>query len=168
MNEQPPAVSAPFGTAFLPPGERRHEASDVNVFWVLVFAAGLAIGAVLTHAVLWLFFQGLALTEPRKERRPPPPADARQLAPPEPRLQTDNVADLKTLRANEDARLSQYQWADKPAGVVRIPVSRAMELVAQRGLPEWKAKNSDELTRDAFGNLRAGGKETEAGGANEH
>jgi hypothetical protein len=166
MTEPPPVVSTPYGVSFLPSGDRRHESSDVNVFWIVVFATGMAIGAVLVHAVLWLFFQGLALAEPRKEQRPPPPADARPHVPPEPRLQLNDVADLRTLREAEDARMTQYQWIDKPAGIARIPISRAMELVTERGLPQWK-KGSDEISRDAFGNLRVGGKNLEQEKRNE-
>ena len=35
----------------------------------------------------------------------------------------------------EEQTLHSYGWVDQPAGVVRIPIDRAMELLAQRGLP---------------------------------
>jgi hypothetical protein len=35
----------------------------------------------------------------------------------------------------EEKTLHSYGWVDQRAGVVRIPIDRAMELVAQRGLP---------------------------------
>ena len=54
---------------------------------------------------------------------------------PTPRLQDDNTRDLKALRANEDKLLHEYTWIDKNSGAVRIPVSRAMEILAERGLP---------------------------------
>ena len=54
---------------------------------------------------------------------------------PTPRLQDDNVRDLKMMRANEDKLLQGYTWIDKNSGAVRIPVSRAMEILAERGLP---------------------------------
>ena len=55
--------------------------------------------------------------------------------PPEPRLQTEPREDLAALRTREDATLSSYGWVDRNAGVVRIPIDRAMELTLQRGLP---------------------------------
>jgi len=165
MNSSPAPTSA--GASYLSPGDRHHENTDVNVNWVLLFAMGMLIGAVLTHLVLWVFLHGLALTEPRKERRPPPPADARPQAPPEPRLQTDFFSDLKQTRLDEDARLTQYEWRDKSASIVRIPIDRAMELVAQRGLPEWKPKDPSELTPDVFGNVRIGGKPPDRKESNE-
>lgn len=38
-------------------------------------------------------------------------------------------------RQNEQARLNSYGWVDKQAGVVRIPISQAMILVADSNLP---------------------------------
>jgi hypothetical protein len=38
-------------------------------------------------------------------------------------------------RANEEARLNSYGWVDQEAGLVRIPISQAMILIADSGLP---------------------------------
>ena len=35
--------------------------------------------------------------------------------------------DLRNLRAKEDYELHSYGYADKAAGVVRVPIERAME-----------------------------------------
>jgi hypothetical protein len=59
---------------------------------------------------------------------------------PAPRLQDDDVRDMNMLRANEDKMLNGYTWLDKNSGAVRIPVSRAMELLAERGLPNVAAE----------------------------
>jgi hypothetical protein len=42
------------------------------------------------------------------------------------------------MRAAEDAALDSYGWVDKDAGIVRIPVDRAMEILAKKGLPSRK------------------------------
>lgn len=55
---------------------------------------------------------------------------------PSPRLQDDNTRDLKMVRANEDKVLHGYTWIDQNSGAVRIPVARAMEVLAERGLPD--------------------------------
>ena len=52
-----------------------------------------------------------------------------------PRLQTSPTSDLQQLLEAENAKLNSYGWIDKSAGVVRIPINRAMDLLAQRGLP---------------------------------
>lgn len=57
---------------------------------------------------------------------------------PTPRLETDDGnQDIADLHAKEDLLLDNYSTSnDLPAGTVRIPVERAMELVLQRGLPK--------------------------------
>jgi hypothetical protein len=35
----------------------------------------------------------------------------------------------------QEEKLNTYDYIDKQAGTVRIPIERAMELIAQRGLP---------------------------------
>ena len=58
---------------------------------------------------------------------------------PTPRVQTDNGnQDIADLHAREDLLLSNYTWVDESKGTVRIPIERAMELIAQRGLPVAK------------------------------
>jgi hypothetical protein len=55
---------------------------------------------------------------------------------PTPRLQLDDGnQEIADLHAKEDLLLENYSWADKSQGKVRIPIERAMELIAQRGLP---------------------------------
>lgn len=43
---------------------------------------------------------------------------------------TDGYAKLQALRVHEDSLLTQYKLTDKEKGVYRIPVERALELVA--------------------------------------
>jgi hypothetical protein len=55
---------------------------------------------------------------------------------PTPRLQTDNgTQDLVDLHRREDLLLDHYSWISQPQGKVRIPIERAMQIIAQRGLP---------------------------------
>jgi cytochrome c oxidase cbb3-type subunit III len=54
-------------------------------------------------------------------------------APPPP--STRGHAPLAELRAAEDAALHSYGWVDRATGIVRIPIDRAMEVLAARGLP---------------------------------
>lgn len=55
---------------------------------------------------------------------------------PTPRLQTDDGnEDVADLHQREDLLLDHYSWVDQSQGRVRIPIERAMELIAQRGLP---------------------------------
>ena len=55
---------------------------------------------------------------------------------PEPRLDIDDGNQATAdLHAREDLLLNNYSVAAGAAGTIRIPISRAMEIIAQRGLP---------------------------------
>ena len=111
-----------------------HETRDVRFRPVVLAGLGLiasTIGAVLLMQVMLAY---LAAREAKTGGPVSPLAGAygRQ-APPEPRLQTDPVGDLAALRAREDVLLQHYTWVDEDAGVMRIPIERAMELLADGG-----------------------------------
>jgi hypothetical protein len=57
---------------------------------------------------------------------------------PTPRLQTDDGnQDTADMHAREDLLLENYSTGpDLPPGTVRIPIEHAMQLIAQRGLPQ--------------------------------
>jgi len=44
---------------------------------------------------------------------------------------------MQDMLQAENARLQSYGWVDRSAGMVRMPIDRAMEFVAQQGLPAW-------------------------------
>ncbi len=55
---------------------------------------------------------------------------------PEPRLDIDDGNQATAdLHAREDLLLNNYSIVAGAAGSIRIPISRAMEIIAQRGLP---------------------------------
>jgi hypothetical protein len=65
---------------------------------------------------------------------------------PTPRLQTDDGnQDLADLHEREDLLLDNYSWVDRSQGKVRIPIERAIELIAQRGLPVAPAAQHEPL-----------------------
>ena len=51
--------------------------------------------------------------------------------PAQPRLQDDPAADLAAERRREEGMLQGYAWVDRQRGVARIPVQRAMEILAR-------------------------------------
>jgi hypothetical protein len=115
-----------------------HEESDINVRAVVRSGLALVGVAVVVHLSIWLLF---SIFERRDAQRnlPAPLAAEEPRVPPAPRLQVTPRLDLQELRAQEDAVLNSYAWVDRDAGVVRIPVSEAMKLVLQRGLPSREA-----------------------------
>jgi hypothetical protein len=126
-----------------------HEESDVNVRAVLLFVVGLAITAAAVHVVTWWMFDYFAARESRQDPPVRPLAATGPQRPPEPRLQAFTPPDaaysqafarapvptLREFRAAEEAQLGSYGWIDRGAGVVRLPIDRAMDLLLERGLP---------------------------------
>jgi hypothetical protein len=52
-------------------------------------------------------------------------------------------AALAELKAAEQKVLESYGWVDKEKGIVRMPIERAIELTAKRGLPARKQPGED-------------------------
>ncbi len=113
-----------------------YEKQDVRFRSLLIAGAIFIVSWVLAFLLAWFVFRYLVL---REARLSPPPNVLEQMygreAPPEPRLQSDPRKDLLQMRAEQDALLNTYGWVDRQAGIVHIPIGRAMELLAQRGLP---------------------------------
>ena len=43
--------------------------------------------------------------------------------------------DLQKMYAKQQQELETYAWEDRKAGIVRIPIERAMDLLLEKGLP---------------------------------
>ena len=108
-----------------------HETTDVNVSAVGKFATGLVIVCVVSIALL---FGLLKFFQSREETSVANTVDPVKLFP-EPQLQKTPILDLKAIHAEEDKLLNGYAWVDPKQGIVRIPVDRAIEVLAKRGQP---------------------------------
>ena len=54
---------------------------------------------------------------------------------PQPVLEHSERVQYNNFAKEQDRVLASYDWVDQKNGVVRIPIDRAMDLLAQRGLP---------------------------------
>ena len=105
-----------------------------GVWAIYKFGIALAFLCVFAFGLLYGLYQYFLSREGGALSKAQVNVDARQL-PPMPRLQSAPISDLKDMRAAEDKLLSSYGWVDQAHGIVRIPVDRAIDLLAQRGLP---------------------------------
>ena len=129
-----------------------YEATDVKPGAPWIVAAGLVIGVALVFGVITWIYHSLHRRDLASQSRSEMDRVTHAVAAtrpqfPEPRLQVAPPVDLAALRAREDAELNGYGWVDRGAGVVRIPIGRAMDLVAQRGLPVRGQPNAPQPTR---------------------
>jgi hypothetical protein len=111
-----------------------HEVRDVNTWAVTKFAIALVLLCGVALLILAGLFKYFLAREVAEETAPGATAIANRL-PPAPRLQTNPIHDLEAMRAGEDAVLNSYGWVDQKNGIARIPISRAIDLLAQHGLP---------------------------------
>jgi hypothetical protein len=147
-----------------------YEGTDVRVSGVVVFLTALGIFVVVT-AVLCVGIGKVINNELGKADGPVTkwnhPVDVRKLGNlasspelqdqfaklakrfPSPRLQTDDGnQEITDMHSKEDLLLENYSYIGAEGGGskggVRIPIERAMELVAQRGLPVAASAKPDE------------------------
>src|ERR1051326_1575631 len=116
-----------------------HEKTDADARAITQFGIALVLVLLLSQLGLWWLFNTFAQRESKLS--PPVTALVRAQAPtepPEPRLQANPQADMRTMREKEETVLNHYGWVDAGRGVVRIPIDRALDLVAERGLPQFK------------------------------
>ena len=123
------------------PGESQtgHEGTDIKPRMLFISAGVLAATVVVCQVVLGLWMRKFEQKEDRVKARFP----ARKVIEvdqfPQPRLQESPTADMVDMIREERARTTSYGWVDKKAGVAHIPVDRALEILAAKGLPKVAA-----------------------------
>jgi hypothetical protein len=130
-----------------PLGHGDFEREDLSPKSILYFLLVLAVGTIISIFVIAGVYNFL---DKRAKASQPPvsplvtnvPEDTRHVAPhypqtvfPDPKLEEDERNQLNGIRMAEQQTLYSYGWVDQQAGTVRIPIERAMDLLAQRGLP---------------------------------
>ena len=105
---------------------------DLDIRAIVIFGIGLTALVLVASGLMWLASGLLRSWEQAKDPPPPilPEAQA-PYEPPGPRLQIDPAAEMRALRAEEEAILTTYEWVDREAGIARIPIDRAIELMVE-------------------------------------
>jgi hypothetical protein len=112
------------------PNGAGHEHREVDVRFIVVSLIVLLIGTFLVCLLtigIFRYFHNTYL--------PPQVTYTQPLLPPEPRVEEKPYLQLQNLRILEDHVLSSYAWVDQNAGTVRIPIDKAIDMVAEKGLP---------------------------------
>jgi hypothetical protein len=113
------------------PNGAGHEESEVSVRLIVVSLAFLAVFTfiicVMVVGIFRYFHASYGTDEAVRLSQP--------VIPPEPRIEVAPYEELQQLRIKEDHILNTYAWVDKNAGTVRVPIDRAIDLLAAKGLP---------------------------------
>ena len=127
----------------------KYETSDAEPRFVASFGFGLIAmiaAAILIVGGYFSFFNAQA-----KKRNAPISAIRLSQVPPRPRLQSDPKRELLQLRQTEEKRLNGTGWVDRKKRIAHIPIQRAIDLLAEKGIPEPKAPEatkSNDSTRE--------------------
>jgi hypothetical protein len=119
--------AAQTGSASGPGYEKR----DLEPRTIALFAAGGAVVILFAAALAFWMIHSTTRRFAARQASQPPQAAARE-ASPGPRLQVRGSNELRALREAEESLLNSYAWIDKEKGIVRIPVERAMEMLAEK------------------------------------
>lgn len=118
-----------------PPGAG-YEHTDASVRIIVKFLGWLLVSAIVIHFGLGLFYQVLIDRSMETGEQPYPLAVAQEpRLPPMPRLQQFPQSERYQFQLGEENLLQNYGWMNKNAGIVHIPISEAMRLTVERGLP---------------------------------
>lgn len=132
----------------------RYEERDINVRDVLLIAVGVLVCTLVIVFALYLLFAYMRRTK-AQESPPTSPVQRRvSQLPPEPRIQQSPAFDYETMYHEAQWNLHHYRWIDKQKGIVAIPIDRAIDILAKRGIPAsteppsqfYKPEEGDRLT----------------------
>jgi hypothetical protein len=111
----------------------RFEADGVRfgpILWVAI--VGTIVTAGFCAAMYGLYGVFAAREAAESGPRNPLASQYARTEPPAPRLQARPVEDLRELHAREMRALEGYAWIDRPRGIVKIPIERAIENYGNR------------------------------------
>jgi hypothetical protein len=145
-----------------------YDRSDLSPKGILVFLVGLLVAGMFVELVIWGMFHFLSRSpffakgnqSPMAVTKPMSSAkvegvdfeNAPHLNPekfPEPRLQTDDVVEMNALLGQEHQKLYPKEAFVDQNGTVHLPISEAMKLIAERGLPVKPAGSGASTTAKA-------------------
>jgi len=133
-----------------PYGHGSFEREDLSAAGVLYFIVGVAALCLAAFLLMAGFYKFLDARAGKEQPAVSPlatnvPKDTRNLPEgykdylkdnfPAPRLEIDERTELNDDRLAEEEKLNSYGYVDDSHVTVRIPIERAMDLIAQRGLP---------------------------------
>jgi hypothetical protein len=111
-----------------------YEKKDVHLPAIVRNMIGLFVLLVVSIVAMKLLFDVFKKQQDASDQPLPPMVNVNQV-PPSPNLEEREGEVLDATRAYEQPLLTGYAWVDEKAGIARIPVARAMELIANQKSP---------------------------------
>ncbi len=114
------------------PPVHRHEARDADVHRLAMFGLALLSLIVIGYVSTQITFHYLVGT---KEFPHPTKLFTQSQMPPKPLEQEHVGTELQRYLKQQNKILDTYGWVNRKAGVVRVPIDRAMSLLLSQRLP---------------------------------
>ena len=115
-------------------GQAFIESDGVSYRGIVVFVVILAVTTFICQGIvvgMFKYFDHSAAAGPTRAVMAAPAGTL----PPGPNLVTNEPLNLHNFREHEAEVMETYAWQDKNAGVVRLPIDRAKEILLERGFP---------------------------------
>ena len=114
-----------------PSEELKHQGTDFSFRAVAAAVVGFVIVIAVLQITIWWLYRyerkhNLSRNVSRTLVETQPPI------PPPPRLQVNPQEDLQEYLRRQQDQLKSYAWVSRTDGKVRIPIDRAMQLIAER------------------------------------
>jgi len=123
----------PTDSEYLHNAEVAHEHGDINVRSVIAFLVGLAVVMIVSMGLMWGVFKGLERMAAANDPQISPVAIPAGQLPPEPRLLTNEPAQLQKTR---DAAMEVLMGGkDEKTGATRMSIDDAKKRLIEQGLP---------------------------------
>jgi hypothetical protein len=113
--------------------------ADTRAIWL----TGVALAAVAAASLLIVAGLMKLLAATQKVTIGPAAVQV-PMAPGVPKLNPEQPVERRQLFAGERELLDSYGWIDRPAGIARIPIGRAMQIIAAEGLPKTPPSTATE------------------------
>jgi hypothetical protein len=148
----------------LPADDTGFEHEDLSTRGIVAFMIGLAVTGVVVYFIIVGMYRFLDNYEHSQMSTASPLATtkgsiARVVTQSEmdktfkdngaPMLEVIEGIELRKDLVQQEEQLNTYGWVDQKAGVAHIPIERAMDLIAQRGLPTVPPAKAGGITTPA-------------------
>src|SRR4051812_22195862 len=110
-----------------------YETRDLSVRGLTWFVVAFVASVFVIHVAVALILRGMS--RPRGQHFPAEEPEVHLSELTRPRLQVPPAEEMEQFRVREESVLNSYDWIDRAHGIVRIPITQAMELVVKEGSP---------------------------------
>lgn len=124
-------------------GHDGYEVTDAQPRPLVIFTIVMVIASIVTFLLMAIMFKMMDHYEVSQDKPSGFVRDSRWKAPTI-ELETNPSRLREQLNKEEQEQLTTYAWIDPTGGKVRIPLERALQITAAKGLPYRESLSADQ------------------------